>query len=277
VDQVVQVDPDIDRADVERMMSLTTSGGITYRFVPNQYGVYAASSSMTTIAGVPMMDVRLTSLDGWGAVGKRAFDIVGAAIVMILVSPLFLVLALAVKITDSAGPVFYRHTRIGRGGTTIKILKFRSMGWEYSTGPGRPYHTPDEAFRAMSRPDLAAEFALDNKVHDDPRITRLGHFMRRTSLDELPQLFDVLRGQLSLIGPRPITKEELVRYGSQRASYLALKPGVTGLWQVSGRNNVSYDERVKLDIYYSENWSMKLDLAILARTPGAVFARKGAY
>ncbi|MBO0884920.1 MAG: sugar transferase, partial [Mycobacterium sp.] len=284
VEEVVQVDPDIDRTAIERMMSLTTSHGITYRFVPNEYGVYAAASSMTTIAGVPMMNVRLTSLDGWGAVGKRAFDIIGAASLIVLLSPLFLFVAAAVKITDPAGPIFYRNPRIGRGGTTIKILKFRSMMWQYSTGPGRDYATADEALRAMGRPDLADQFIREMKVHNDPRITRIGHFIRRTSLDELPQLFDVLRGRMSLIGPRPVPVEDFVHYseelvaiGGQRANYLALKPGMTGLWQVSGRSSVSYQERVKLDIYYSANWSMKLDLAILARTPGAVFARRGAY
>ena len=129
----------------------------------------------------------------------------------------------------------------------------------------------------MGREDLCIEFLRDHKVREDPRITRFGKLLRRTSFDELPQLYNVLRGELSLIGPRPITPEELERYGSQRVSFLALKPGITGLWQVSGRNDVSYDERVKLDIYYIENWSVKLDLAILARTTAAVIARRGAY
>jgi undecaprenyl-phosphate galactose phosphotransferase len=129
----------------------------------------------------------------------------------------------------------------------------------------------------MGRPDLAAEFELCHKVQDDPRVSRFGRWLRRTSLDELPQLLNALHGELSLIGPRPVTLGELERYGSLTASFLALKPGITGLWQISGRSDVSYDERVKLDIFYVENWSLRLDLAILARTTGAVLARRGAY
>jgi exopolysaccharide biosynthesis polyprenyl glycosylphosphotransferase len=277
IDEIMQADVDLDRAEIARMMVLATSAGITYRFVPDQYGVYAAASSMTTVAGVPVMGVRLTALDGWAAIGKRAFDVAGAVVFLALFAPVMLLLAAAVKISDPAGPVLYRQTRVGRGNSSIRVVKFRSMRWLYSTGPDRPYKSPEEAFRAMGRADLCSEFERDQKVHDDPRITAIGRLLRRTSLDELPQLFDVLRGDLSLIGPRPITPGELARYGSQRASYLALKPGITGLWQVSGRSDVSYDERVKLDIFYVENWSMRLDLTILARTTTAVLAKKGAH
>jgi exopolysaccharide biosynthesis polyprenyl glycosylphosphotransferase len=277
VDEVIQADADIDRRDVEKMMAITTSWGMVYRFVPNQYGVYAASSSLGTVAGVPVMDVRLTALDGWGAVYKRAFDILAAGFFLLIGSPLFLVAALAIKISDRSGPVFYKQTRLGRGGKPIKVLKFRTMGWAYSTGSRRPYPDPVAAFTAMGRLDLVAEFQRDHKVQDDPRIFGFGRLLRRTSLDELPQLWNVLRGDLSLIGPRPITPDELTRYGAQRVSFLALKPGITGLWQVSGRSDVSYDERVKLDIFYIENWSVRLDLSILARTTTAVLARRGAY
>ncbi len=277
VDEVIQADADIDRREVEKMMATTTSWGMVYRFVPNQYGVYAASSSLGTVAGVPVMDVRLTALDGWGAVFKRAFDVVTASLFILVGSPIFLLAALCIKISDRSGPVFYTQTRLGRAGKPIKVLKFRTMSWEYSTGPGRPYADPISAFAAMGRPDLVAEFLRDHKVQDDPRIFGFGKLLRRTSLDELPQLWNVLRGDLSLIGPRPITPDELKRYGAQSVSFLALKPGITGLWQVSGRSDVSYDERVKMDIFYIENWSVRLDLTILARTTTAVLARKGAY
>ncbi|MBO0882756.1 MAG: sugar transferase [Mycobacterium sp.] len=277
IDEVLQADVGIDRREVTRMMSYATSRGITYRFVPDQYGVYAAASDMTTIAGIPMMDVRLTSLDGWGAVTKRVFDVVGAVVFGILLSPVLLGIAVALKVSDPVGPIFYTQDRIGRGGVGIRIFKFRTMRWDFSTGPGHRYRNSIEAFTAMGRADLVEEFRADHKVHDDPRITRIGMFLRRTSLDELPQLINVLSGELSLIGPRPVTTDELAHYGDQVASFLALKPGLTGLWQVSGRNDVSYEERVKLDVYYAQNWSLKLDMAILARTTAAVLAKKGAY
>ena len=276
IDEIVQADVDMDRDEVARLMSLANSRGITYRFVPDQYGVYAATSTLATVDGIPVMEVRLTALDGWSAVVKRAFDLICTVLLTVLLSPVMLVIAAIVKLRDPSGPVFYRQTRIGRYGRPLQIIKFRTMVWQYSTGPGRDYASPLDAFRAMDRPDLVDEFLADHKVRDDPRITSIGRFLRRTSLDELPQLFNVLSGKLSLIGPRPVTEEELVRYGTQRSSYLALKPGMTGLWQVSGRSDVSYDERVKLDLFYIENWSLTLDARILAKTPVAVFARRGA-
>lgn len=129
---------------------------------------------------------------------------------------------------------------------------------------------------AMGRADLCAEFARDHKVQDDPRVSSVGRLLRKTSLDELPQLLNVIKGDLSLIGPRPITPEELERYGAKRFHLLALKPGVTGLWQVSGRSDVSYEERVSMDVSYAENWTFGLDMKILAKTPIAVLAKRGA-
>ena len=277
IDEVVQADTQLDRDEVARLMSLANSRGISYRFVPDQYGVYAAASTMTIVDGVPVMEVRLTSLDGWGAVGKRVFDAVGSMLLLVVLSPLLLGLALAVKITDPSGPILYRQRRLGRGGREIGVLKFRSMRWRHCTGPGRQYANAIEVFEAIGRVELCEEFRLHHKVADDPRTTPVGRFMRRTSLDELPQLVNALRGELSLVGPRAITREELQRYGSQRASLLALKPGITGLWQVSGRSNTGYDERVKLDVHYVENWSISLDLRILAKTVVAVAGRDGAY
>jgi exopolysaccharide biosynthesis polyprenyl glycosylphosphotransferase len=277
IDEFVQADVDIPRHEITRMMSFANSRSIDYRFVPDQYGVYAAASTMSIVAGIPVMDVRLTALDGWGALGKRVFDIVSAFALILLLAPALLAIAMAIKFTDPAGPVFYRQTRLGRGGRKIGVLKFRSMRWEYSTGPNRPYKTAIEAFVAMGRADLCGEFEIDHKVANDPRVSTLGAWLRKTSLDELPQLFNALLGELSVIGPRPITQEELVRYGNQRSSFLALKPGITGLWQVSGRSSVSYDERVKLDIFYVENWSLALDMSILAKTVVTVAARRGAY
>jgi lipopolysaccharide/colanic/teichoic acid biosynthesis glycosyltransferase len=155
-------------------------------------------------------------------------------------------------------------------------LKFRSMNWTYSTGPDRPHKTAGQAFTAMGRPDLCAEFELHQKVGQDPRVSRVGNFLRSTSLDELPQLINVIAGDLSLVGPRPITAGELERYGGQHATFLALKPGITGLWQVSGRSETTYTKRVDLDVFYIEHWSLGLDLRILCRTLRTVTARRGA-
>ena len=277
IDEIVHADPTMDRTETTRLMELASAKGLGYRFVPDMYGVYAAGSTMSMVNGLPVMELRLTSLDGWFAVGKRIIDVVGSLVGIFLLAPLLIVVAALVKLTDPAGPALYRQERLGRGGKPIGIHKFRSMTWAYSTGPDRPYQTAIEAFTAMGREDLCVEFAIEQKVADDPRVSRLGRFLRRTSLDELPQLFDALAGHISLVGPRPITPLELERYGASSASFLATKPGITGLWQVSGRSTTGYDERVKLDVFYVENWSPQLDLAILAKTVVTVAARRGAY
>jgi exopolysaccharide production protein ExoY len=277
IDEIVHADPTMDRAQTTRLMEFASAKGLGYRFVPDMYGVYAAGSTMSMVNGLPVMELRLTSLDGWFAVGKRIIDIVGSLVGIFLLAPLLMVVALLVKLTDPAGPVLYRQERLGRGGRPIGICKFRSMKWAYSTGPDRPYKSAEEAFAAMGRQDLCLEFAIEQKVGDDPRVSRLGRFLRSTSLDELPQLFNALAGDLSLVGPRPITPIELERYGAHSASFLATKPGITGLWQVSGRSTTGYDERVKLDVFYVENWSPKLDIAILFKTVVTVAARRGAY
>ncbi len=277
IDELVHADPAMDRDGAAQLMQLANTRGMGYRFVPDLYGVYAAGSTLTTVSGVPVMEVRLTSLDGWATVGKRAIDLVGSAVGLFLLAPLFLTIATLVKLHDPTGPVFYRQERLGRGGQRVGIYKFRSMLWEYSTGPDRPYKTAAEAFTAMGREDLCAEFEIAQKVAEDPRVSRFGSFLRRTSLDELPQLLNSLLGHISLVGPRPITQVELERYGPHQSSFLALKPGITGLWQVSGRSDTGYDERVKLDVYYVENWSAWLDVSILARTMVTVAARRGAY
>jgi len=277
IDEVLQTDATLGRVESARLMSLANERGISYRFVPDLYGVFAASSTMGTVAGVPVMEVRLTSLDGWATLGKRIVDVVGSIVGLIVLSPLFLLVATLVKVHDPAGPVLYRQQRLGKGGRMIGVYKFRSMLWEFSTGADRPYKTAEEAFVAMGRGDLVEEFAINQKVDDDPRVSPLGAMLRRTSLDELPQLLNSLLGHLSLVGPRPITPVELERYGNHQHSFLALKPGITGLWQVSGRSDVGYDQRVKLDVYYAENWSAGLDLSILARTVKTVVGGRGAY
>lgn len=231
--------------------------------------VFPLSSSHTESTGAEVIEALDLFL-------KRTLDVVGALVGLLLLAPLFIAVAAMVKISDPTGPIFYKQSRVGLAKRSIGVLKFRSMKWEFSTGPHRPYKTATEAFDAMGRPDLSAEFELQQKVADDPRVSPLGRFLRRTSLDELPQLVNALMGDLSLVGPRPIINQELERYGSHGTTYLSVKPGITGLWQVSGRSETGYDERVRLDVLYVHNRSLMLDLSILAKTVITVLARKGA-
>jgi Undecaprenyl-phosphate galactose phosphotransferase WbaP len=198
---------------------------------------------------------------------KRLIDLVLTIIGGIAVLPLIGLLAALVRAT-SAGPAFYSQERIGQGGRTFRAWKFRSM-----------VRNADAllASHLAAHPELRTEWERDHKLRDDPRITWLGRFLRRSSLDELPQLWNVLSGEMSLVGPRPIVRAEVERYTSRFHLYGKLKPGMTGLWQVSGRNDTTYDERVEFDSYYVRNWSVWLDLVILARTSWVVVFGKGAY
>lgn len=198
-------------------------------------------------------------------VTKLLFDIAGAFVLLTATAPVLLTIAAAIKL--DGGPIFYAQRRIGAGGREFNCLKFRSMVPE-----------ADDVLRRILVQDLAAalEWKATHKLRDDPRVTPIGRFLRRTSLDELPQLFNVLRLEMSLVGPRPIVQSEVVRYGEDFVSYCETRPGVTGLWQVSGRSDTSYDQRVQLDTWYVKNWTLWHDVAILAKTVPAVLQGRGA-
>ena len=197
---------------------------------------------------------------------KRTFDIIGSLGIIIILSPLLIYISNKVK--KDGGPSIYGHERIGKGGKPFKCLKFRSMIVNSNEVLSRVLETDPEAKK---------EWDLTFKLKKDPRITKIGAILRRTSLDELPQLFNVLRGEMSLVGPRPIIRAELERYNDEVDYYLLSKPGMTGLWQVSGRSDVDYETRVYLDAWYVKNWSMWNDIAILLKTIGVVLKKDGAY
>jgi exopolysaccharide production protein ExoY len=200
-------------------------------------------------------------------IAKRTLDIIGAGLGLVLLSPFFLIVALMVR--ADGGPAFFAHQRVGRGGKLFGCLKFRSMVIDSQTRL--------EALLA-NNPAARAEWEATRKLKNDPRITRIGRFLRSTSLDELPQLVNVLRGEMSLVGPRPVQEAEIDRYyGASAAHYMAVRPGITGLWQVSGRSETSYESRVALDVAYVSRPSMLADLSILLRTPVAVVSRRGAH
>ena len=198
---------------------------------------------------------------------KRVLDIIVATVGIAVLWPLMLMVALAIRWTDP-GPAIFGHERIGLNGRRFKCLKFRSM-----------IINSEAALRDLLERDAAAaaEWAQSQKLKNDPRITKLGKILRETSLDELPQLWNVLKGDMSIVGPRPIVSAEVRRYGGYFKAYASTKPGITGLWQVTGRSDCSYDERVSLDVAYVQNWSILRDVWIIARTIVVVFARKGSY
>lgn len=247
---------------------------INYRFIPSLIGLYSTNVDTDLYGGVPVLELRTTPLEGWGRIVKRIVDFITSLFGLVVLSPLFLAVGIIIKLTDP-GSVFYAHERLSRTGKMIKVYKFRSMKAVYSTGGKYAAKTAEEVLASFGDPKLLDEFKKHQKVKNDPRVSRVGRFLRKTSLDELPQLYNVLKGDLSLVGPRPIIESELARYGELGGKFLAIKPGLTGLWQVSGRNDIGYSERVELDIYYVENWSLWLDTVILWRTLGVIVGGRG--
>lgn len=198
---------------------------------------------------------------------KRVFDLVVTLMSLVLLLPIGFIISILIYI-DNPGPVLFAHRRVGKGGKEFPCYKFRSM-----------IVGAEEALKTYlaEHPEAREEWERDFKLKDDPRITRLGHFLRKTSLDELPQILNVLKGEMSLVGPRPIVRKEVEKYGEYIEDFYLVPPGITGVWQVSGRSDTTYEERVQMDSWYVHNWSVWIDIVYLVRTVGAVLKRKGAY
>ncbi|MEL6553439.1 MAG: undecaprenyl-phosphate galactose phosphotransferase WbaP [Cyanobacteria bacterium J06621_11] len=235
--------------------------------IPDLFGMASLWVAARDLGGVLGLEVRQQLFLPGPRLLKAMLDKALVVLVGLACLPLIVLISLLV-IFDSPGPIFYRQTRIGRGGKLFKVWKFRSM-----------VVNADQvlAHYFEQYPQLRADWEKDQKLKDDPRITRVGKFLRQTSLDEMPQLWNVLQGEMSMVGPRPIIQDEVPRYRDKFDLYLQVLPGITGLWQVSGRNNVTYDERVNFDTYYVRNWSVWLDIYILIRTVKVVLAGDGAY
>ena len=217
------------------------------------------------VPGLDTLGCRPGQILGVSRAAKACIDVGGAMLLLLALSPLMLTLAALIRL--DGGPALFAHERLGARGRSFRCLKFRTM-----------LRNADEVLRdALARdPKVAAEWILHRKLRHDPRVTRVGRFLRSTSLDELPQLINVLRQDMSLVGPRPIVRQEVDRYADAISHYYAVRPGITGLWQVSGRSDVSYDQRVQFDSWYVRNWTLWLDVAILGRTLPVVLRRQGA-
>ncbi len=253
----------------QKILGAAQTNHISYNFIPGEPEFYAGKNTVDVFLGYPMISVSQTPLIGWGAIAKSIFDFIVSFILIVILSPVFLVLVVLQKIFNP-GPIFYISKRLSQFSKPVNLIKFRSMGAKYGKRDAA------EEFRSMNRQDLADEYEKNRKVADDPRITRFGRFLRASSLDELPQLFNVLRGDLSLVGPRPILPQEAKFSPTRTALLHSVKSGVTGLWQVSGRSNLSFEERIELELFYAQNWSFWLDIKILFKTVAVVFRKTGA-
>ncbi len=271
IEEIIQTKSDLAEAEAHKIVDFCREHHIQYHFVPDVLQIHKTHVDVFNIAGLPMISLKITPLDGWGKVYKRIFDSIVAGLLLIILSPLFLLIAILIKI-DSRGPVLFCKKddgtpvkRVGTQGKLFKFYKFRTM-------------KPNTDSLRYSK--LAAKSHRQGsplvKIKNDPRITRFGRFLRRSSLDELPQLWSVLTGKISLVGPRAHLPEEVAKYKKHHKFVLSIKPGITGLAQVNGRSDLDFEEEIRYDTYYIERWSPFLDIKILFRTLFVVISGKGA-
>lgn len=236
---------------------------VEFKIIPDILEIITTRSQIDQYLGLPVLSLKPIQLSGFNVIIKRVFDIIISSIVLIIIAIPLLIIALLIKL-DSPGPVFYKHKRMGYKGQELDFLKFRSMGQDADDKLKEILHMNDRQGPVF-------------KMKNDPRITKIGKFLRHYSLDELPQFINVLKGDMSIVGPRPQVLWEAALYDEWAKRRLMVLPGITGLWQVSGRSNLSYEEMIKLDIYYIENWSLWLDIEILLQTVPTVLFARGAY
>ncbi|MCL2174292.1 sugar transferase [Candidatus Saccharibacteria bacterium] len=268
-DLIIQVathdTPDVDR----QLLDFAEKNYIEFKFVPREISEISERLELELfMGGVPMMSVQPTPLLGWGRVAKRLFDVVVSGVALVILSPILLVVAIINRLRF--GGVLFRQQRLTRGNQTFELLKFQTACNDLTN------MTPEEAFMKIGQPELIKKYRDNGDfLPDDPRYNKLSRFLRKTSIDELPQFFNVLRGDISLVGPRALIPEELADYKGKHA-ILNVKSGITGFAQISGRRDLSWEQRRKLDIYYVQNWSFGLDIQILFKTAWQVLTGRGA-
>lgn len=259
-----------DNVRSEEIYNFAIEKHLSYMFVPQQDRLLSALNTVEIVGGLPIIDIKVTKLFGVGRFWKRLMDFGFSFVALLIFSPIMVLIAILMKILAPKDSIFFRQVRLTRFNREFYIYKFRSQKAEFDG------LTPEEAFEKMGKPELAKKYRENGDQLDrDPRVTPIGAFLRKTSLDELPQLFNVLKGEISLVGPRALIPQEINQY-KKKDVILAVKSGVTGLAQVSGRRDISFEERRRLDVYYVQNWSILLDIQILFKTVASVIFRRGA-
>lgn len=263
ISKVIFSIPEANTNELMKLIDICSSRNVQFQFVPRMLDIIESRISTDEIAGVPLVSVREIKLYGLNALLKRSSDIIFTCALLAIFSPILLIVGVIIKL-DSKGSVFFKQRRVGKNGKEFDMFKFRSM-----------VVGAENEIEKLSAQNEAN--GLIFKIKNDPRITRVGRFIRRWSIDELPQMLNVLKGDMGLVGPRPPIPGEVIKYNSWHKKRLHINPGITGLWQVSGRSDISFEEMVKLDIFYIENWSLWLDIKILIKTILVVLLARGAY
>lgn len=274
IDEVILTDPTLPEEDNLILLDFCEQYKIDYKYIPNLFEAHATNVHYRQIGAIPLLELARTSLDGWGRIVKRIVDVLGALIGLILLSPILLLFGVLIKL-NSKGPMFYRQVRVGRNMKPFEITKFRSMYLEYCVGARYGGKRAAEKYKELRQAANERSGPLF-KMRRDPRITNIGRIIRKTRIDELPQLFNVLKGEMSLFGPRPHLPEEVQQYDKHQRKLFTIKPGMSGMAQVAGSSGISFDEEARIDIAYIENWSLWLDIVLLAKTLKILFTDKNA-
>lgn len=274
INDVIIADSRLSQSELMTLSEISRDNKVAFHLTPNALQIGARKFAASTIAGLPVIEILETPLEGWASIVKRIFDIIGSILFMIVFSWLYLIVAIAVKLT-SPGPIFYLDKRVGAN-DEFYTIKFRSFKKEYCTGD---YYGGAQAEKLEEKiiNEKNTRTGPIPKIKDDPRVTPIGQFLRKTSLDEIPQFYNVLRGDMSIVGPRPHRPKEVAGYKPRHKKLFLVKPGITGMAQISGRSDLDFEDEADLDIYYIENWSVWLDIQIAWQTVFVVLKSTGAY
>jgi exopolysaccharide biosynthesis polyprenyl glycosylphosphotransferase len=271
IDEIIICEPSITDDEQEKLIDFCAINNIVYKFIPTT--LQTSKISIGVLGGEPLFEVRNTPLEGWGRILKRIFDIVVSVLGIIITLPVTILAAIAIKI-DSRGPVIYKNERIGDNGKKFFVYKFRYMQWDSCITTENPkINKALELEKNLIEKQSVRQGPL-YKIRNDPRKTRVGNFIEKYSIDELPQFFNVLFGSMSMVGPRPHQKREVEKYMDYHRRLLTIKPGITGMAQISGRSDLDFEDEYRLDLYYIENWSLSLDVLICLDTVGVLFRKR---
>lgn len=275
-DDIIFADPKANQEEALSAIDFANENHLSFKYSADLLDTITSNITLSTIDDIPIIELRRTRLNIWGRIFKRIMDIIGSFILIIIFSPIYLIVSLIILL-ETGRPVIYKNERVGQKGILFFTYKFRSMYQKFCTGS----QFGSQGQEALEKEkELIKELSIKKgpvyKINNDPRVTTFGRFIRRWSLDEFPQFFNVLVGNMSLVGPRPHQPREVDKYKKHHKIVLAIKPGITGLAQISGRSDLSFEDEVKLDTFYIENWRLLLDLIILIKTPFVVLSRKGA-
>lgn len=276
-DEILYVDSSFGKKDLFHIWDLCKIYGIRYRYVTNSFDITKANTTLSLINKTPVIEIKNTPLDNWGRVIKRTFDVIASSVGIVVLAPILILIGILIKIEDPSGPIIYKNRRIWQGGKTFDCFKFRYLAWKYCT---------KESYIKANETDSALEYEKQliqkqnsrswplYKIQNDPRKTKVWNFIEKYSIDELPQFFNVLKWDMSLIWPRPHQPREVKKYEQYQNRLLTIKPGITWMAQVHGRETNNFVKEAKLDIFYIENWSLLLDMKILFKTFWTILKRK---